>query len=57
MEYCEIKDLCKYSGQGKCPINFCSCNAEYCPLTPDLSDCESRCDKVKELQAVISFLD
>ena len=57
MEYREIKDLCKYSGQGKCPINFCSCNAEYCPLIPDLSDCERYCDKVKDLKDTIKILN
>ena len=50
MEYIEIKDLCKYSGQDKCPINFCSCNAEYCPLVPDTCDCEDNCDKVDNLR-------
>lgn len=57
MEYSEIKELCRFSGQDKCPINFCSCNAEYCPLIPDLSDCERYCDKVKELKGTIKTLN
>jgi len=50
MEYREIKDLCKYSGQSKCPKTFCACDAEYCPLVPDTCDCEDSCDKVDELR-------